>query len=144
MKPVHRSRKKPSADNIPLKSLHRHSTQNHSWSLPNKLRLAQDIYPTTINLLDYDSGKVIERLALSPDDCRPYLNNSSSISWFDVTGLGNLDILQQISEIFGLDPYLLEDIINVPHRPKVEEFSGLLSIITQMAVIQTDSYISCI
>jgi magnesium transporter len=116
-------------------SPYHHSTYNPSWSLPDRLRLTQEVHPTKINLLDYHLGQVIEISDLSLDDCLSYLN-SPSVSWFDVMGLGNMEILNQIGEIFQLDAYLLEDIISVPRRPKVEEFSEILSIITQMVVIQ--------
>lgn len=114
---------------------HHSVSYNPSWSLPKHLRLTQQTHPTEINLLDFHRGEVKESFNLSPDDCRASVE-SPSICWFDITGLGNLELLEQIREIFAIDAYLLEDLINVPHRPKVEEFSGLLSIITQMAIIR--------
>ncbi len=47
-------------------------------------------------------------------------------------GLGSQDILQQLGQVFNLHPLVLEDIVNVPQRPKLEDYQDQLVIITQM------------
>lgn len=106
---------------------------NYPGTMPGTLRIAQDAQPTEINLIDYTLEKATKYNNLTPQDCRSYLT-TDSISWFDVAGLGSEEILQQLAEVFQLDNYLLEDIVNVPQRAKVEEFSEQLSIIAQMAI----------
>ncbi|MEA5511403.1 magnesium/cobalt transporter CorA [Crocosphaera sp. UHCC 0190] len=104
-------------------------------SMPGTLRIAQDAQPTEISLIDYTPEQAIQQNNLTPQDCLSYLNDSS-VSWFDIAGLGSEEILQQLADIFQLDSYLLEDVVNVPQRPKIEEFPEQLLIVTQMVILK--------
>ncbi len=55
-----------------------------------------------------------------------------SVTWIDVQGLGNRELFHQIGEIFDLHPLLLEDIVNVPQRPKTESYDDQLLVIVRM------------
>jgi magnesium transporter len=50
----------------------------------------------------------------------------------DVGGLGDRLILEKLGQVFDLHPVLLENIVNVPQRPKLEDYQDQLVIITQM------------
>lgn len=106
---------------------------NDPGSMPGTLRIAQDAQPTQINLIDYTVDQAINYTHLTPQDCASYLK-TKSVSWFDVSGLGSQDILEQLAGIFQLDPYLLEDVVNIPQRSKAQDFSEQLLIISQMAI----------
>lgn len=54
------------------------------------------------------------------------------VTWIDVQGLGDHSLLQKFGEIFKLHPLLLEDIVNVPQRPKTEAYGDQLLIIMRM------------
>ena len=45
-----------------------------------------------------------------------------SITWINVDGLGDVGTLARLGEHFGLHPLALEDVLNVPQRPKVERY----------------------
>ncbi len=55
------------------------------------------------------------------------------VSWVNVDGLGDPNTIQRLGEIFGIHELVQEDILNVRHRPKLEEFDDHLFIITRMA-----------
>ena len=44
------------------------------------------------------------------------------ITWINVDGLGDVGTLTKLGERFGLHPLALEDVLNVPQRPKVERY----------------------
>ncbi len=52
--------------------------------------------------------------------------------WLNVDGLGDVETIRRIGEIFGLHPLALEDAVNVHQRAKVEEYDGHLFIVTRM------------
>ncbi len=107
-------------------------------SIPGTLNIAADASPSQIELIDYkDINYIHEQIAL-PEDLIPYLD-SESVSWVDVQGLGSEDILQRIGTIFALHPLVLEDIVNVPQRPKVQDYDDQLVIITQMVLPLTNN-----
>ena len=45
-----------------------------------------------------------------------------SITWINIDGLGDVAALSRLGEHFGLHPLALEDVLNVPQRPKVERY----------------------
>lgn len=103
-------------------------------SPPGTLNIDDDASPSVIVLIDYNEHRAIRRQVPTPEACKPYML-SDSISWIDVQGLGSEDILLGLGEVFGLHPLLLEDIVNVPQRPKVEEHEEHLLIVTRMVTL---------
>ncbi|WP_204106852.1 MULTISPECIES: magnesium/cobalt transporter CorA [Spirulina sp. CCY15215] len=102
-------------------------------SEPGTLNIDPDALPTQIVLIDYNSDRATRRTDISPQECIPYLD-TESVSWFDVQGLGTENILQQVGQICQLHPLVLEDVVNVPQRPKMEDYKEQLLIIVQMVL----------
>jgi len=55
-----------------------------------------------------------------------------AVTWVDVQGLGDVELIRQLGEIFGLHSLALEDVLNVHQRPKVEAFDDHLFIVLRM------------
>lgn len=104
---------------------------------PGTLYIEKDAVPPSIVVIDYNEHSAL-RVALSkPEDCIPYLD-SESISWIDLQGLGNEATLRRMGDIFHLHPLLLEDVVNVPQRPKIDEYEDQMVIIAQMVTPNED------
>jgi magnesium transporter len=104
-------------------------------SLPGTLYIEEDASPTRIVLIDYNATNATRIKVAQPEDCAPYLD-TESVSWVDVCGLGSEDILQRLGKVFDLHPLVLEDVVNVPQRPKVEDYDDQLVIIAQMVMLK--------
>ena len=102
-------------------------------SSPGSLNIEADAPAPEIVLIDYNEVKSTRKSVAVPEECIPYLD-TESVSWIDVQGLGSEDILQRLGRVFKLHPLLLEDIVNVPQRPKVEEYDSQLLIIARMVI----------
>ncbi|MFB2920722.1 MULTISPECIES: magnesium/cobalt transporter CorA [Aerosakkonema] len=102
-------------------------------SLPGTLDLEADAPPPTIVLIDYNEAKATRVEVQTPEACLPYLD-TESVSWVDVLGLGNEDIWRRMGQVFNLHPLVLEDVVNVPQRPKVEDVDSQLVIIARMVM----------
>lgn len=100
-------------------------------SIPGTLIIEDDATPPTIILIDYNKETATRLQVATPEECAPYLD-TQSVSWVDVQGLGSEEILKRLGNVFGLHPLVLEDIVNVPQRPKVETYDNQLLIITRM------------
>jgi hypothetical protein len=48
------------------------------------------------------------------------------VTWVDVQGLGDVNVICALGEVFGLHRLALEDVVNVHQRPKAEEFDDHL------------------
>jgi len=100
-------------------------------SEPGTLSIDPDAKPSQIVLIDYTEAKARRQVEISPQDCLPYLE-TDSVSWIDIQGLGTEETLKQIGRVCQLHPLLLEDVVNVPQRPKVQDYNEHLLIIVQM------------
>jgi magnesium transporter len=107
-------------------------------SMPGTLKINADAAPPVIVLIDYSESEA-NRIQLDrPEDCTNYLD-TESVSWVDVKGLGNEDVLQRLGQVFSLHPLVLEDVVNVPQRPKVEEYDEQLLVISRMVMLKPNS-----
>ena len=105
---------------------------DQSGSTPGTLLISQEAQSPEITLIDYNQEKHEYLTDLTPFDCAVHLD-TNSVSWVDVAGLGDKLTLEQLGQVFNLDPLVLEDVVNVPQRPKIEDRQEQLVIITQMA-----------
>ena len=48
------------------------------------------------------------------------------VTWVNVEGLGNVEIIEQLGKIFRLHQLALEDVVNAHQRPKIEEYPNYL------------------
>ncbi len=104
-------------------------------SAPGTLYIEKDASPTTIDLIDYSPTNLTSAQLSKPEECAPYLD-TESVSWVDVLGLGSEDVLKRLGKVFGLHPLVLEDVVNVPQRPKVEDYEDHLVLIAQMVMLK--------
>lgn len=102
-------------------------------SIPGTLRIEADAKPSILFLTDYNEAKFTRQRVATPEACAEYLDKES-VSWLDVQGLGSEDILHRLGGVFDLHPLVLEDVVNVPQRPKVEDYEDQLVIIARMVV----------
>ncbi|MBC7968644.1 MAG: magnesium and cobalt transport protein CorA, partial [Verrucomicrobia bacterium] len=108
-------------------------------SMPGTLNIESDSSPPVIVLIDYDEANAVRQEIETPEDCIPFLD-SESVSWLDVKGLGSEDVLRRLGQVFNLHPLVLEDIVNVPQRPKIEEYDEQLLIIARMVTIKSSGH----
>ena len=105
---------------------------------PGTLVIDEDASPTELTLIDYNADSAIRRRLRSPTEATEYIT-SETISWIDLQGLGNEEALNHLGQIFNLHPLVLEDVVNVPQRPKVEYYKDQIVIITRMVTMAEDS-----
>lgn len=104
-------------------------------SMPGTLNIESDASLPVIVLIDYNEAQAVRQEVETPEDCIPFLD-SESVSWVDVKGLGSEDVLRRLGQVFSLHPLVLEDIVNVPQRPKIEEYDEQLLIIARMVTLK--------
>jgi len=100
-------------------------------SLPGTLNIPDDAEPTELVLMSFTAADVVRKTLLSPAECQPYLG-PGRVCWLDVRGLGTESRLREVGSIFNLHPLLLEDVVNVPQRPKLEFYDEHLLMIVHM------------
>jgi magnesium transporter len=101
---------------------------------PGQLNVREDSPPADLVLIDYDGDRSTRMMIEDPSVISEYLE-THSVSWIDVLGLGNLATWEALSSVFNLHRLLVEDVVNVPQRPKVEHYQDQLLIIAVMVVL---------
>jgi magnesium transporter len=89
------------------------------------------IEKTRIRVIDYDEAAIEEREPDAIDECFPY-RDTPTVTWINIDGLHEVDVIQKIGDKFGLHPLVLEDIVNTGQRPKMEDFEDNLFVVVKM------------
>lgn len=85
----------------------------------------------TIDIIDYTDDHFQEVQIENLDDLRQF-NNPNSVTWINIQGLHDVEMIGKIGELMGLHPLTMEDILDTNQRPKVEEFEDHLYISMKM------------
>ncbi len=107
---------------------------------PATLVTTAEARPAVITLIEYDAAGIEERRIERIEDvfhCR----EDERVSWINIDGLGDVELLRTIGAHFGLHPLALEDVLNTTHRPKIEEYSDHLFVITRMASVGAEEMV---
>jgi magnesium transporter len=123
----------------PSNKLHRDEFYHYPGTVPGTIIIDADAPPPTILLIDYNQTNYLRQQLATPEECIPYLDKES-VSWVDVQGLGNQNILERMGRVFELPPLVLEDVVNVSERPKVEDDDDQLLFIARMVVPKENTY----
>jgi len=83
---------------------------------------------TRINIVEYDEQAVHTREITSWAEC-PVMEGKPGVVWIDVSGISHVGNLEGLGECFKLHPLVLEDILNVDQRPKIEDYEDYLYIV---------------
>ena len=90
-----------------------------------------------IRLIDYDAQSLEEREIENIEEIFECLE-SKKVSWIDVGGLGDVELLRRLGRHFRIHPLALEDVLSTGQRPKVDEYDGQLFILLQMVYEDED------
>jgi len=94
----------------------------------------QKIEQTKITIIDYDESQFQVKTPDSCEECFPY-KDKPSVSWINIDGIHQPEVIEKIGAAFGLHPLLLEDIMNTDQRPKMEDYDSYLFIVLKMLTI---------
>ncbi|MDZ7343366.1 MAG: magnesium/cobalt transporter CorA [candidate division KSB1 bacterium] len=84
-----------------------------------------------ISLLDYDRERYLEKELAIIEAALPY-KDKPTVTWINLDGIHQVDILENIGQRFGIHPLALEDILNTAQRPKVEDYGDYIFIVLKM------------
>lgn len=87
--------------------------------------------PVRIRVYDYDDDRLEEHVLEAAADWRPY-RDSKTVTWIDVDGVHDVEMLRQIGSAFGIHDLTLEDIVHSNQRPKMEEYANYVFVVLQM------------
>ena len=84
-----------------------------------------------IHLMEYDREGLHERHLAAIEEafaCR----DTPMVTWVDIDGLQEVEVVRKIGDEFGIHPLVQEDILNATQRPKLEDHGSYLFIVAKM------------
>jgi len=88
-----------------------------------------------VSVMQYDGEHLVEEEVKDVSACRAWLSRPG-ITWINVEGVHQIDLLEQFGAVLDLHPLVLEDIANTGQRPKAEDYGGYLYIVLRMLTLQ--------
>lgn len=89
------------------------------------------IEKTHLHLFSYDADGYNELEPETIDACFPF-SAVPTITWLNVDGLHEVDIIERIGSHLSIHPLVLEDILHTAQRPKVEDYGKYIYIVLKM------------
>ncbi len=85
----------------------------------------------SVRIIDYGPDVCAVRIPKTIEETF-HLRDSESVSWIDVEGLHDTELIKRFGAHFGLHPLVLEDILNTHQRPKLEEYDDYIYLVVRM------------
>lgn len=84
-----------------------------------------------IRVIDYDESTLDETQIEDIRECFSF-KEKPTVSWINIDGLHDVDIVAHLGAHFGIHPLLQEDILSTRQRPKIEIFDDYAFIVLRM------------
>jgi len=83
-----------------------------------------------ITIIDYDEQHYHEAEAKDVEECFQF-KNQPTVTWINIDGLHQMDVLEKLGACYGIHPLVLEDILT-DQRPKIEDYDDYIFIVLKM------------
>ncbi len=87
----------------------------------------KDAHATKIKIINYNAKNITEIEITKPEECIPF-KEKTTMSWINICGLGNIDMIEKICKFYDLHPLIIEDILDTEQRPKIDVFEDYIFI----------------
>jgi magnesium transporter len=104
---------------------------------PGTLMPAGEREPAVITAMRYTPTEVAEHEIKAVEECLELLDRPG-VTWINVDGLGQPEVVARLGERLGFHPLAVEDVFNVPQRPKVEQYADHYLVILRMLQVHPE------
>lgn len=87
--------------------------------------------PVKLSVIHYDEQSIVEYESTDLAACLTSMQQPG-VTWLNVAGLDDLDLIQQLGQALALHPLVQEDLVNTAQRPKVEDYSEYVFVVLKM------------
>jgi magnesium transporter len=84
-----------------------------------------------MSIINYDKKHFEEKKIDKIEECFSF-RDKLAVTWINIDGIQQLDIIEKIGEHFAVHPLILEDIVNTDQRPKMEDFGDYIFVVLKM------------
>jgi magnesium transporter len=91
-----------------------------------------------ITVIDYDENSFQEKQVTKIENCFEF-KKTPTVSWINIDGLHNVEIIEKIGNHYGFHSLVLEDILHTGQRPKFEDLDSYIFIVLMMLRFDEES-----
>ncbi len=88
--------------------------------------------------IDYDEQQFQEKQVPAIEDCYAF-KVTPTVTWINIDGLHDVNIIEKLGQKFELHPLVLEDILHTGQRPKAESYDDYIYIVLTMLTYDDDN-----
>lgn len=86
---------------------------------------------SVVDIIAYSPDAHVEQRITSAKEIVPFLEKWP-VTWINVEGLGDVNLLRELGELFKLHPLALEDVVHVHQRAKAEDYGDHYFVVARM------------
>ncbi len=94
---------------------------------------------TSLTSLFYNQEELEQTTPQKPSQATP---REDGVVWLDIVGLEDIELIRSLKNSHDIHHLLLEDIVHVPQRPKLQSYPGLESVILRMNRVEESDVVS--
>ncbi len=91
----------------------------------------QKVAEATIRVIDYDQEQLSDQRLQDIKDGLIY-KDTATVTWININGLHDTQMIRDLGKGFGLQALVLEDIVNTGQRPRMDEYDDYLFFVLKM------------
>ncbi len=91
-----------------------------------------------ITIIDYDENTLNEKEIKDVEECLPF-KDLPTVTWVNINGIHQVEIIEKLGKYFSLHPLLLEDIVHTEQRPKMDDYDDCLFVVLKMLHFAKDT-----
>lgn len=90
-----------------------------------------------LRIIDFDANSLAEETIKTVKEVLKY-QEKDTVTWFNIDGLHNTEVLQGIANEFNFDQLILADVMNTQARPTIKEYDNCVFISIKMLQQRTN------
>jgi magnesium transporter len=92
---------------------------------------SREVEKSRITVMDYDESRIEEKQVKDIAEALEF-KKTATVTWINIDGISQTDLIAQVGEHFGIHPLVLEDIANTGQRPKMEDHGEYIYFVLKM------------
>lgn len=92
-----------------------------------------------ITLIRYNKESFEEKIVENVEECL-FKREPGTLTWINIDGVHQVDIIEKVGAHFGLHPLIMEDIVHTDQRPKMDDFESYIYLVIKMLQFDEETY----
>ncbi|MFS4481643.1 magnesium/cobalt transporter CorA [Hyunsoonleella sp. 2307UL5-6] len=93
-----------------------------------------------LEAFDYTSKNCTEKELDTVEDSFEF-KHTDSVTWININGLNHVTEIEKLGKHYDLHPLVLEDIVNIAQRPKIDEYEDYIFVVLKMLYYDKSQHI---